>query len=147
MRAQQSQEATYKLCRVKTLATGPNGHPYLTTHDGRTIRFPDPLIKPCDTVKVDLAKNEIVDFAKFEVRTSALLAIRSLLLPVCCCVSSFLVYSSVLGRCQASVKKCVVSKPLRVVTCVHSQVGNVCAITAGHNIGRVGTIVSTVSSR
>jgi len=83
-----AQEASYKLCRVKALSTGDKGIPYVVTHDGRTIRFPDPLIKPNDTVKVDLATNKIVEFAKFEV-------------------------------------------------------GNVCAITAGHNIGRVGTIIST----
>jgi len=83
-----SQEASYKLCKVKLLNTGNKGIPYIVTHDGRTIRFPDPLIKPHDTVKVDLATNKIVEFAKFEV-------------------------------------------------------GNVCAITAGHNIGRVGTITHT----
>jgi small subunit ribosomal protein S4e len=82
------QEATYKLCRVKKISTGNRGIPYLVTHDNRTIRFPDPLIKPSDTVKVDLATNKIVEFIKFEV-------------------------------------------------------GNTCAITAGHNIGRVGVIKHT----
>ena len=28
--------------------------PYAVTHDGRTIRFPDPLAKAGDTVKLDL---------------------------------------------------------------------------------------------
>jgi small subunit ribosomal protein S4e len=83
-----SQEAAYKLCRVKTLAMGAGTIPYIVTHDGRTIRFPDPLIKVHDTVKVELATNKVIEFAKFEV-------------------------------------------------------GNVCAITAGHNIGRVGTIIHT----
>jgi small subunit ribosomal protein S4e len=64
---QQSQEASYKLCKVKSLSTGNKGIPYIVTHDARTIRFPDPLIKPHDTVKVDLATNKIVEFAKFEV--------------------------------------------------------------------------------
>merc|ERR1712167_357069 len=41
--------------------------PYVATHDGRTIRYPDPAIKVNDTVKVDLATNKIVDFYKFDV--------------------------------------------------------------------------------
>jgi len=83
-----SVEAGYKLCRVRTISTASKGAPIITTHDGRTIRYPDPLIKANDTVQVDLATNKIISHAKFEV-------------------------------------------------------GNICAITAGHNIGRVGTIQST----
>ena len=79
------QEAAYKLCRVKALSVGVGKIPYIVTHDGRTIRYPDPLIKPKDTVKVDLATNTIIGFSKFEV-------------------------------------------------------GNVCVITGGKNIGRVGVI-------
>ena len=79
------QEASFKLCRVKTLAIGAGKVPYVVTHDGRTIRYPDPLIKPKDTVKVDLVTNKIIGFSKFEV-------------------------------------------------------GNVCVITGGQNIGRVGVI-------
>lgn len=67
------QEAAYKLCRVKALGVGSGAVPHITTHDGRTIRYPDPLIKPNDTVKVNLATNKIEDFAKFEVISLALL--------------------------------------------------------------------------
>ncbi|EKX43680.1 small subunit ribosomal protein S4e, cytoplasmic [Guillardia theta CCMP2712] len=81
-------DAQHKLCRVKSLGVGINKVPYIVTHDGRTIRYPDPLIKPNDTVQIDLATNTIIGFSKFEV-------------------------------------------------------GNVCAITGGHNIGRVGIIQST----
>lgn len=35
--------------------------------DGRTIRYPDPLIARGDTVKVDLATGKVTDFVKFEV--------------------------------------------------------------------------------
>ena len=35
--------------------------------DGRTIRYPDPLIKTGDTVKVDLATGKVTDVVKFEV--------------------------------------------------------------------------------
>ncbi|CAE7341584.1 RPS4, partial [Symbiodinium microadriaticum] len=39
------EEASYKLCRVKRVTRGPRGVPYAQTHDGRTIRYPDPDIK------------------------------------------------------------------------------------------------------
>jgi small subunit ribosomal protein S4e len=39
------EEAAYKLCKVKTVQFGKGAHPYCTTHDGRTLRFPDPEIK------------------------------------------------------------------------------------------------------
>ena len=59
-------EAKFKLCRVKRKEVGPNKIPYIVTHDGRTIRYPHPDISVNDTIKLDLLKNEIVDFAKFE---------------------------------------------------------------------------------
>ena len=36
------------------------------THDGRTIRYPDPEVKANDTIRVDLSTGKILDFAKFE---------------------------------------------------------------------------------
>lgn len=38
-------QAGYKLCRVKRVTRGPKGVPYAVTHDGRTLRYPDPDIK------------------------------------------------------------------------------------------------------
>jgi len=60
------EEATYKLCKVRQLAVGAKGVPYVVTHDGRTIRYPDPLIRVNDTIKFDLEQNKIVDFVKFD---------------------------------------------------------------------------------
>jgi small subunit ribosomal protein S4e len=60
------EEASYKLCRVKKITKGPKGIPYAITHEGRTIRYPDPDIKANDTVRVDVASGKILDFAKFE---------------------------------------------------------------------------------
>jgi len=60
------EEASYKLCRVKKVQRGPKGIPYAITHDGRTIRYPDPEIKTNDTVRLDLATGKILDFVKFE---------------------------------------------------------------------------------
>jgi small subunit ribosomal protein S4e len=66
------EEAKYKLCRVKKVMTGKKGIPYVVTHDGRTIRYPDPLIKANDTIRFDLVNNKIVDFTKFEVGNVAM---------------------------------------------------------------------------
>lgn len=60
------EEAAYKLLRVKDVAKGPKGVNYCVTHDGRTIRFPDPEIKTNDTVVFDIASGKITDFCKFE---------------------------------------------------------------------------------
>jgi len=48
-------EAKFKLCRVKRKEVGPNKTPYIVTHDGRTIRFPNPEIEVNDTIKLDIA--------------------------------------------------------------------------------------------
>ena len=39
------EEATYKLCKVKRCQFGKGGVPFIATHDGRTVRYPDPDIK------------------------------------------------------------------------------------------------------
>ncbi|KAJ4767259.1 40S ribosomal protein S4 [Rhynchospora pubera] len=61
------EEAKFKLCKVRSVQFGKKGIPYLNTYDGRTIRYPDPLIKANDTIKLDLETNKIVDFIKFDV--------------------------------------------------------------------------------
>ncbi|KAJ0180194.1 hypothetical protein K1T71_004785 [Dendrolimus kikuchii] len=81
------EEAKYKLCKVRQVGTGPKNVPFLVTHDGRTLRYPDPLIKVHDSVQLEIATGRLMDFIKFES-------------------------------------------------------GNLCMITGGRNLGRVGTIVS-----
>jgi len=61
------EEAAYKLCRVKKVERGPKGIPYAITHDGRTLRYPDPDIKANDTVLLNLSTGKIDKHAKFEV--------------------------------------------------------------------------------
>lgn len=78
-------EGQYKLCKVKRKQIGQKAIPYIATHDGRTIRFPDPDIKVDDSVRVDIKTGKIEDILKFEV-------------------------------------------------------GNLCMVTGGHNIGRVGIV-------
>merc|ERR1719407_178531 len=62
----QKEEASYKLCRVKKIMRGPKGTPYAVTHDGRTLRYPDPDVKANDTVRLDIATGKVLDFIKFE---------------------------------------------------------------------------------
>jgi len=79
------QEAEYKLCKVRKVLMGQKGVPQLVTHDGRTIRYPDPGIHANDTVKVNIASGKIDDYVKWDS-------------------------------------------------------GNLCMVTGGHNLGRVGLI-------
>jgi len=67
------EEATYKLCKVKKILKGPKGIPYCVTHDGRTLKYPDPEISVHDTVRLDLATGKILDFVKFETGNSVMI--------------------------------------------------------------------------
>ncbi|KAI9298913.1 40S ribosomal protein S4-like protein [Neoconidiobolus thromboides FSU 785] len=62
-----TEEGQYKLCKVRKVQLGARGIPFIVTHDGRTIRYPDPLIKPNDTIKFDIDTGKITGFLKFEV--------------------------------------------------------------------------------
>merc|ERR1711967_88300 len=66
-------EASYKLCRVQAVRVGAKGVPCISTHDGRTIRYPDPLAKNNDVVKVDLNTGKATDVLKFEVGVTAVI--------------------------------------------------------------------------
>jgi len=81
-----AEEAKHKLCKITKKAVGPNKIPYIVTHDGRTLRFPNPDISVYDTVKLDIATGAVTEHVKFEA-------------------------------------------------------GNLCMITSGNNVGRVGVIV------
>ncbi|KAJ1980141.1 40S ribosomal protein S4 [Dimargaris xerosporica] len=61
------EEAKYKLCKVKSVQAGNKGIPYLVTHDGRTIRFPDPVIKANDTIKLDIETSKVSGHIKFDI--------------------------------------------------------------------------------
>jgi len=62
-----AEESKYKLCKVKRTQVGAKGIPFIVTHDGRTIRYPDPQIKVNDTIKFELETGKILDFIKFDV--------------------------------------------------------------------------------
>jgi small subunit ribosomal protein S4e len=59
-------EVGIKLCKVKKMMYGPGRRPFLCTHDGRTICFPDPKIKRGDSVVVDLENGKIKESIRFK---------------------------------------------------------------------------------
>lgn len=66
LRSIKSEEAKFKLCKVKRKEQGPNKIPYIVTHDGRTIRFPHPDIAVYDSLKIDVESGKVLDTIKFE---------------------------------------------------------------------------------
>jgi len=80
-------EANIKLCRVQKLSKAKKASigrnpfqtgqaatiPYIVTHDGRTIRYCDPLIKANDTVKIDITTGKVVDHVKFDLGNVAMI--------------------------------------------------------------------------
>merc|ERR1712194_248038 len=72
-RLQNREEAGYKLCRVTKVFISSKKIPVVVTHDGRTIRYPDPDVKVNDTIKVDVGTGKIIDHVKFEVGNLALI--------------------------------------------------------------------------
>jgi len=67
------EEKKFKLCRIKRQEISKKNVPFVVTHDGRTLRYPDPLIKVDDVVKIDIASGRILDFIKFEVGKLAMI--------------------------------------------------------------------------
>lgn len=63
----QGKAATWKLARVMRVTTTARGVPALITHDGRTVRYPDPSIKTNDTVRISLKTNKVTEFYKFQI--------------------------------------------------------------------------------
>ncbi|CAH2252308.1 40S ribosomal S4, X isoform, partial [Pelobates cultripes] len=61
-----AEEAKYELCKGRKTWVGTKEIPHLVTHDARTIRYPDPLIKVNDTIQIDLETGKITDFIKFD---------------------------------------------------------------------------------
>ena len=67
------EEAKYKLCKVTRRSMGPKKIPFITTSDGRTLRYPNPHIKEHDTIKLNLENNEIVDYYKYKIGAHVLI--------------------------------------------------------------------------
>lgn len=61
------EETAYKLCRVVKLFISGKQIPVAITHDGRTIRYPDPDVRANDSVKLDIVSGKMSDILKFEI--------------------------------------------------------------------------------
>ena len=66
------EEANYKLCRVKKVMRGPRGIPYAVTHDGRTVRYPDPDVKAHDTVRRGAVKSSPISYGFMGIEEQAI---------------------------------------------------------------------------
>lgn len=60
------EEGSFKLCKVMKTFISKNKIPVAITHDGRTIRYPDPDVKTNDSIKVDIATGKMSDIIKFD---------------------------------------------------------------------------------
>lgn len=67
------EEKKFKLARVKRVEMSKKKIPFLVTHDGRTVRYPDPLVKENDVVKIDIETGKIIETFKFEVGQLAMI--------------------------------------------------------------------------
>lgn len=67
------EEKAFKLCKVKRAELSLKKIPFIVTHDGRTIRYPDPLIKVDDVVKIDIATGKTIELFKFEAGNLAMI--------------------------------------------------------------------------
>ena len=67
------EEAKYKLCKVTKRCMGPKNVPFITTSDGRTLRYNNPNIKEHDTVKINLENSEIIDYYKYKIGAQVLI--------------------------------------------------------------------------
>ena len=59
-------ESQFKLCRIQKVYVTAKKVPVAVTHDGRTLRYPDPSVKVNDTVKVDISSGKMSEIFKFE---------------------------------------------------------------------------------
>jgi len=61
------EEAKFKLGKVEKCQLGAGGVPFVVTHDGKTMRYPDPKTKVLDTIKIDLESMRPTGLIKFEI--------------------------------------------------------------------------------
>lgn len=151
-------EAKFKLCRVKEVAKGVKGVPYMVTHDGRTIRYPDPQLGFMDTIKLDLETGKVTRCPR-TAPDSLPAAPRGLCglstwLPLGpqSAVATIRVAISAQSRAQHSLhlpRSRVMPLALTPMPCllqmiefVKFETGNLAMINGGKNTGRIGVIVS-----
>ena len=119
-------EAHYKLCKVKRQQFGKGGVPYIVTHDGRTIRYPDPDIKASDLL-ADCSTGLTAAGQLCAVRFAELMGRQGSFSSWCMQVNDTIVYDLVSGKVTEHIK---------------FDLGQVCMVVGGKNRGRVGTVIS-----
>lgn len=67
------EEAQFKLCRINKVFISGKKVPVAVTHDGRTIRYPDPDLKVNDSIKLDIATGKMGDILKLELGAMVML--------------------------------------------------------------------------
>ena len=65
-------EENRKLLKVKNICYAPGRVPIVGTHDGRTLRFQDPLLKKNDTLVYDLEEKTVLNWIRFKVGAMAM---------------------------------------------------------------------------
>jgi ribosomal protein S4E len=68
-----SAEAKFKLCKVIRKTINKKKIPHISTHDGRTVRYPHPDISINDSIKIDLATGDVQSVVKFTNGASVML--------------------------------------------------------------------------
>merc|ERR1719361_1951113 len=68
------EEAAYKLCRIQKTFISANKIPVAVTHDGRTLRYPDPDVKVNDSVRVEVTTGKMLDYVKFEAGNTVMIS-------------------------------------------------------------------------
>merc|ERR1712005_5409 len=72
-RLKDAAETKFKLCKITKLYVGQKGIPFAVTHDGRTLRYPNPDVKLNDTVKLDLTTGKATEIVHSEVGALAMI--------------------------------------------------------------------------
>jgi len=65
-------EANYKLCKIVRQEFTGKGISYIVTHDGRTIRYHDPVIKRNDTILLNIKTGQVEDIVKMGIGNKVL---------------------------------------------------------------------------
>ena len=52
---------------------GPKRIPFITTADGRTLRYPNPHIKEHDSIKINIETGEIIEYYKYKIGAPVLI--------------------------------------------------------------------------
>jgi len=66
-------EATMKLLKVRKVMYTHGRVPIASCHDGRVIRYPDPLLKKNDTIVFDTERGVVTDWVRFKLGRMAII--------------------------------------------------------------------------